>query len=92
MSTEWKAVVSKKPLRAGEAFILRGDTFVMKIYKDSVTDPFRFARWIAEQMNKLEDKQTAYQAELAEQMRTAQPRNTPTVRDGTITEVDLSHD
>lgn len=68
MST-WRAVVSKKPLRAGEAFILRDDTFVMKIYRDSVTDPFRFAKWIAEQMNKLEEKQMAAQFELAELQR-----------------------
>lgn len=69
MST-WKAVVSKKPLRAGEAFILRDDTFVLKVYKDSVTDPFRFARWLADQMNKLEEKQMAKQFEMAEAERT----------------------
>lgn len=73
----WKAVVSKKPGRIGEAFILRDDTFVMKVYKDSVTDPFRFARWIAEQMNKLEDKQLNLQFEQAEAARIETAQEAP---------------
>jgi hypothetical protein len=55
----WRAVVSKKPLREGEAFVLKDDTFVLKVYRDSVPPSLNmttlgFAIFLARQLNKLE--------------------------------------
>ena len=65
----WRVVISPKPERRGEAFVMRGDTFVLKVYRDSVTDVHSFARWIAGQMNILEQRQAAKQFEMVEAAR-----------------------
>lgn len=55
MSTEpgeWKVVTSKKPLRKGEYFLLRNETFIIKVYRD-VTEP-GFADWLCKQLERCE--------------------------------------
>jgi hypothetical protein len=52
----WKAVASKKPLRKGEAFILRNDVFVLKVYRDTAPDTKKFAEWLADQLNQSEQR------------------------------------
>lgn len=42
--TRWRIVTSPKPQRAGEYFIMRGEKFVLKLYRDAVPDPTAFTR------------------------------------------------
>lgn len=56
MNNNWRAVTSPKPRRVGEAFVMRGDTFVLKVYKGSVPDTMALARYLARQFNKIEAK------------------------------------
>jgi hypothetical protein len=57
----WKGVRSNKPRREGEAFVLRDNTFVLKVYKqDSIPDTLRFARYLADQFNQLEEKKARH--------------------------------
>jgi hypothetical protein len=57
--SEWRAVKSNKPRREGEAFVMRGDTFMLKVYKDVVPDTFAFAQYLARQLQMQEDKKNA---------------------------------
>lgn len=45
----WRMVISSKKNRKGEAFILYGDKFVMKVYRFRNTE--EFARKIVEMLN-----------------------------------------
>lgn len=55
--SQWRAVTSKLSRREGEAFVLKGDTFVLKVYKGAVPDTLHFAQYLAKQMNQLEARQ-----------------------------------
>ena len=48
--SEWRVVYSNKPQRRGEAFIARGETFVLKVYADSVPEVPAFASYLARQL------------------------------------------
>lgn len=45
----WRMVVSNKPQRKGEAFILYGDLFVLKVYR--ISNATRVAQWIVDLLN-----------------------------------------
>lgn len=55
-AAKWDVVVSPKERREGEFFIRRDKQFVLKIYKDGVPDPSRFAHWLAKQLEKSEQR------------------------------------
>lgn len=55
-AARWDVVVSPKERRAGEFFIRRGKQYVLKVYKDSVPDPYQFAHWLANQLEKSEQR------------------------------------
>lgn len=46
---KWRMVLSSKKARRGEAFILHGDTFVLKVYH--VGDAPAFARYLVDLLN-----------------------------------------
>lgn len=50
---KWRMVISNKPGRKGEAFILHGDTFVLKVYR--VGDAAAFAHFLVDTLNDIED-------------------------------------
>lgn len=56
----WRAVKSNKPLRKGEAFVMNGDQFVLKVYKDSVPDTFALAKHLAELFQRNEDRRATH--------------------------------
>lgn len=56
MSGLWRVVTSNKPRRKGEAFVVNGNRFVLKVYKDGVDDPVEFAHYLARQFNQLEER------------------------------------
>lgn len=45
----WRRVISKKPERKGEAFVLHNNTFVLKVYR--VGDAAAFARYLVTLLN-----------------------------------------
>jgi hypothetical protein len=47
-------VISNKKSRRGEAFILHGDTFVLKVYR--VNDAAAFAHFLVDTLNEIEDQ------------------------------------
>lgn len=55
MST-WRAVKSNKPRRDGEAFVLRDNDFVLKVYRDVVPDSLAFAQRLAKALQRAEDE------------------------------------
>lgn len=52
----WRFVTSRKPARQGEAFLLRGEVFTMKIYRDAAPDVEEFAGWLVDQLNDVEQR------------------------------------
>lgn len=50
----WCVVTSAKERRAGEFFIKHNDTFVLKVYADSMPDTHHFAHWLARQLRNAE--------------------------------------
>lgn len=52
----WRVVTSKKPKHKGEAFILRDDAFCIKVYANSTTNVPGFARWLANQLNGVDER------------------------------------
>ena len=63
MTAKWTLVLSNKPRRKGEVFIKRGDTFVMKLYKDGLDDPLVMGRFLVNQFNRLEAVKAARELE-----------------------------
>lgn len=62
----WRVVTSKIPRRAGEAFLLRNNQFVLKVYKDSCPEGAEvFAEWLASQLNHVEERREERQRENA---------------------------
>lgn len=60
MSTEpcYRVVISKKPARRGEAFVVKGDVFILKVYRE-VPNAAQLAEWLARNMQAAEDKKRA---------------------------------
>lgn len=52
--SNWRMVISSKKGRKGEAFILHGDTFVLKVYRKSNTT--EFAHFLVDLLNDVEDQ------------------------------------
>lgn len=55
----WRTVTSSKERRKGEVFLLRDDRFVLKIYKDGVSDPKEFGHYLARQLNAIEERRAS---------------------------------
>ena len=51
--SRWRMVISNKKARKGEAFVLHGDTFVLKVYR--VGDATAFAHFLVDLLNDVED-------------------------------------
>jgi hypothetical protein len=62
----WRAVTSKKPAHLGEAFLMRGNRFVLKVYRDSGYDGLRLAQYLAAQLQRQDDHQKLVQDDLSE--------------------------
>ena len=60
----WRMVISDKPSRRGEAFIMYGEKFVMKVYRVSNTIPF--ANHVVDLLNKHDEAMVAQQKENAD--------------------------
>lgn len=69
----WSLTMSNKPRRKGEVFIKRGDTFVMKLYKNGVDDPVKLGRYIVNQFNRLEAVKAARELENSQCASSSQP-------------------
>lgn len=59
----WRMVISNKKGRKGEAFILHGNTFVLKVYR--VGDATKFAHFLVDLLNDVEANDL-YQANFKE--------------------------
>lgn len=53
---KWRMVTSSKPKHRGEAFLLRNDAFCIKVYANSVPNVNAFARWLADQLNGVDER------------------------------------
>lgn len=53
---KYRVITSKKPNRQGEAFIARGDCFLMKLYRDGFPDVIATANRLVKKLQEAEDR------------------------------------
>lgn len=54
----YSVVTSPKPARRGEAFVMRGDVFILKVYRE-VPNALQFAETLARKLQEAEDRKYA---------------------------------